>query len=223
MRSTYLVLIGVFSACAFLIGLAIDADWLRLFAKPWPVLVMAAWVWPVGDKRIAFGLMFGAIGDICLAVPGAFLPGMVAFAIGHGLYVAAFFSWQRRLSGLLAIPVAIYLIATVALMLPNTGPLAVPVVLYMSIIGLMLWRAAVVADDQSTAGFVRWSPLLGALLFGFSDSLIGINKFVTPLPGATYPIILLYWGGQGLIAAAAIARVKVLKPSAPERRPTSTN
>ncbi|MBK9520785.1 MAG: hypothetical protein IPO13_04025 [Rhodocyclaceae bacterium] len=70
---------------------------------------------------------------------------------------------------------------------------------------------------------MRWSPLLGALLFGFSDSLIGINKFVTPLPGAAYPIILLYWAGQGLIAAAAVVRVKMLQQPAPARRPTSTN
>ncbi len=218
MRTTVLVLIAAFTSCAYLIGLAIDADWLRLIAKPWPVLMMAAWVWPGGDWRIAFGLVFGAIGDICLAVPGAFLPGMVAFAIGHGLYAAAFFSWQRRLSPLLAVPVAIYLIATVALMLPNTGPLTVPVVLYMGIIGLMLWRSAAVASDDTVTDFVRWSPLLGALLFGFSDTLIGINKFVTPLPGAAYPIILLYWAGQGLIAGAAISRVKASQDSAPEQR-----
>ena len=85
MRTTILVLIAVFSGCAYLIGTAIGADWLRLIAKPWPVLMMAAWVWPSGERRIAIGLVFGAIGDICLAVPSAFLPGMVAFAIGHGL------------------------------------------------------------------------------------------------------------------------------------------
>ena len=223
MRTTILVLIAVFSGCAYLIGTAIGADWLRLIAKPWPVLMMAAWVWPSGERRIAIGLVFGAIGDICLAVPSAFMPGMVAFAIGHGLYVAAFISWQRRLSALLAVPVAIYLITTVALMLPNTGPLTIPVIFYMGIIGLMLWRAAAVANNDSDPGFMRWSPLLGALLFGFSDSLIGINKFVTPLPGAAYPIILLYWAGQGLIAAAAVVRVKMLQQPAPARRPTSTN
>ena len=208
MRNAHLVLIGVLSACAFLIGLTLDIDWLRLITKPWPVLMLAAWVWPAGDKRIAIGLVFGAIGDICLALPGGFLAGMVAFAFGHGLYVAAFFSWHRRWSLSLLILTAIYLFATVALMLPNTGALSIPVVLYMSIIGLMIWRAAALAADETTAGFVRWSPMLGALLFGFSDSLIGINKFVAPVPGSAYPIILLYWAGQSLIAAAAIARAQ---------------
>ncbi|MBL0076163.1 MAG: hypothetical protein IPP41_09620 [Rhodocyclaceae bacterium] len=37
------------------------------------------------------GLIFGAIGDVCLAIPGAFVAGMLAFAIGHGLYAKAFF------------------------------------------------------------------------------------------------------------------------------------
>ncbi|MBK9520786.1 MAG: hypothetical protein IPO13_04030 [Rhodocyclaceae bacterium] len=58
------------------------------------------------------------------------------------------FPWQRRLSALLAVPVAIYLITTVALMLPNTGPLTIPVIFYMGIIGLMLWRAAAVANND---------------------------------------------------------------------------
>ena len=44
---------------------------------------------------------------------------------------------------------AIYLIATVALMLPNTGPLTIPVVFYMCIIGLMIWRAAALASHAT--------------------------------------------------------------------------
>ena len=208
MRNAHLALIGALAIGAFLIGMMLDLDWLRQITKPWPVLMLAAWVWPTGDKRIAIGLVCGAVGDVCLSLPGGFLAGMVAFAVGHGLYVAAFFSWYRRPLVSLLIVTAIYLIATISLMLPNTGPLAIPVLIYMSIIGLMIWRAAALAADETTSGLVRWSPLLGALLFGFSDSLIGINKFVVDLRGSAYPIILLYWAGQGLIAAAAIARVQ---------------
>ena len=207
MRKAQLALIGALSACLFLVGLALDIAWLRLLAKPWPVLAMAAWVWPTGDRHIAGGLIFGAIGDICLAIPGAFIAGMLAFAIGHGLYAKAFFSWQRSPSISLLIPVVAYLIVAVALMLPTTGEMTVPVCIYMSIIGVMIWRAAALAADESTTGFMRWAPLIGALLFGFSDTLIGINKFVTTLPGVAYPIILLYWGGQAFIAAAASRRI----------------
>ncbi len=219
MRSAQLTLVGALTACLFLVGLTLDIGWLRLATKPWPVLAMAVWVWPTGDRRVAWGLIFGAIGDICLAIPGAFLAGMLAFAIGHGLYVKAFFSWQRSLSISLLLPVLIFLAITVPITLPTSGELTIPVAIYMSIIGLMIWRAAVVAVDESVSGMQRWSALIGAVLFAFSDTLIGINKFVTPLPGAGYAIILLYWGGQAFIAAAAVGHVSLVQ----ERRVASTN
>ncbi len=53
---------------------------------------------------------------------------------------------------------------------------------------------------------LRWGPLAGAILFGFSDTLIGIHRFHQPLPGAAFAIILTYWMAQALFAATAIAR-----------------
>ena len=207
MRNAHLLLIGGLSACAFLVGIALELEWLKMVAKPWPVLMLAAWVWPSADKRIAVGLVFGAIGDICLSFPSGFLPGMVAFAIGHGLYVIAFISWNRgRALSLLGVT-AVYLLGMLFLLLPHTGALTIPVTVYVSVIGLMIWRAAALAADESALGLSRWLPLCGALFFGFSDTLIGINKFVQPMPASAYPIILLYWLGQGLIAAAAHQRI----------------
>ena len=215
MRSAHLFLVGCLSVCAFLIGTALELDLLRLLAKPWPVLMLAAWVWPCADKRIAAGLIFGAVGDVCLSVSGGFLIGMIAFAIGHGLYVVAFFSWHRQWAFSLLAITAAYLLGMLTLLLPHTGPLTVPVVIYMTIIGLMIWRAAALATDEAITGWVRWLPLLGALLFGFSDALIGINKFIQPIAGIAYPIILLYWAGQALIAAAGVTRARLTARRSP--------
>jgi alkenylglycerophosphocholine/alkenylglycerophosphoethanolamine hydrolase len=44
---------------------------------------------------------------------------------------------------------------------------------------------------------------VGAVLFGLSDTLIAIDRFHAPFPGARYAIILLYWAGQAGIAASA--------------------
>ncbi len=208
MKVALLAIIAAFSAFAFMMGIALDLSWLKIVSKPWPVLAMAAWVWPLGDRRIAHGLLAGAVGDICLSFPSAFLPGMIAFAIGHGLYVRAFFDWHKNPALLLLVPVAAYLILGITLMLPGTGPLTIPVIAYMGIIGAMLWRAAALAADDLTHGFMRWCPLAGALLFGFSDTLIGLNKFATPLPGAAFPIILSYWTGQFLIATSGQHRMR---------------
>lgn len=70
----------------------------------------------------------------------------------------------------------------------------------------MIWRAAACALDARDDALIRWGLLAGAILFGFSDFLIGIHRFHQPLPGAAFPIILSYWAGQTLFAATAIRR-----------------
>jgi len=44
----------------------------------------------------------------------------------------------------------------------------------------------------------------GALAFAASDTLIALDRFHAPLPGAPLPIMLLYWAGQGGIAGTAL-------------------
>jgi len=68
------------------------------------------------------------------------------------------------------------------------------------------WRAASCALEPQENALIRWGPLAGALLFGFSDTLIGIHRFAQPMPGAAFSIILTYWAGQALFAASAIRR-----------------
>ena len=70
--------------------------------------------------------------------------------------------------------------------------------------------AAVWKHAGSGAGRrIAWGLLAGAILFGFSDMLIGIHRFAQPLPGAAFAIILSYWAGQTLFAATAIRREKL--------------
>lgn len=210
MNPVLLVVAAALSACLYLVGLALDLFWLKLLTKPWPVLALAAAVWGQAGmgagRRIAWGLLAGAVGDVCLALPHAFLPGMIAFAIGHGLYVAAFLQWNRAGAPLLLAPVGIYAGAGLWLMLPGAGALTLPLLIYVLIIAAMIWRAAACAQAPHADHLVRWGPLAGALLFGFSDTLIGIHRFAQPLPGAAFAIILTYWAGQAAIAAGAIKR-----------------
>ncbi len=109
MNAVLLIVSAALAACLYLVGLALDLFWLKLLAKPWLVLALAAAVWtqagPGAGRKIAWGLLAGAAGDVCLALPHAFLPGMIAFAIGHGLYVAAFLQWNRTPAPVLLAPV----------------------------------------------------------------------------------------------------------------------
>jgi len=210
MKRVLIVVTALLAACLYLVGLALDMFWLKLLTKPWLVVALAVAVWLHADRRggrlIAWGLLAGAVGDVCLALPNAFLPGMIAFAIGHGLYVAAFVQWSRAPAPALLAPVSIFAATGLWLMLPGAGALTLPLVVYVVVIAAMIWRAAACALDAQDDTLIRWGPLAGAILFGFSDMLIGIHRFHQPLPGAAFAIILTYWAAQALFAATAIRR-----------------
>jgi len=210
MNPVLLVVSAALTACLYLVGLALDMFWLKLLTKPWLVVALAVAVWTRagsgGRRPIAWGLLAGAVGDVCLALPNGFLPGMIAFAIGHTLYVAAFLQWSRAPALTLLVPVSIFAGTGLWLMLPGAGDMALPLAVYVLVIGAMIWRAAACALEPQDDALMRWGPLAGALLFGFSDTLIGIHRFAQPLPGAAFSVILIYWAGQALFAAAAIRR-----------------
>jgi alkenylglycerophosphocholine/alkenylglycerophosphoethanolamine hydrolase len=208
MKAVLFIVSAALSALLYLVGLALDIFWLKLLTKPWVVLALAGAVWRLagtgGGRWIAWGLLVGAMGDVCMTLPHGFLPGMIAFAIGHGLYVAAFLQWNRTPAPLLLVPVGLYAGTGLWLMLPGAGALAMPLVVYVIIIAAMIWRAAACALESRENLMVRSGPLAGALLFGLSDTSIGIHRFAQPLPDAAFSIILTYWAGQALFAATAI-------------------
>lgn len=208
MNSVLVILSAALAACLYMVGLALDLFWLKLLTKPWLVVALAAAVWAharnSAGRRIAWGLLAGAVGDVCLALPDAFLPGMIAFAVGHGLYLAAFLKWSRAPALALLAPVSVFAGTGLWLMLPGAGALTMPLLVYVFVIGAMIWRGATCALETRQDALARWGPLAGALLFGFSDFLIGIHRFHHPLPAAAFAIILTYWAGQTLFAVTAI-------------------
>ena len=208
MRPVLLIVSAALAACLYLVGLALDLFWLKLLTKPWLVIALAVAVWsragPGAGRLVAWGLLAGAVGDVCLALQRAFLPGMIAFAVGHALYVAAFLRWNRTPAPLLLAPVGLFAGTGLWLMLPGAGALTLPLAIYVLVIAAMIWRAAACALEPGGHPLSRWGPLAGALLFGFSDTLIGIHRFAQPLPGAAFTIILTYWAAQALFAASAI-------------------
>jgi alkenylglycerophosphocholine hydrolase len=194
----------------YVAGLAIDAPALRLCAKPVPAVALALLVATSGRDRyaraIAAGLLLSAIGDILLELPARFVPGLVAFLLAHVAYTTAFVADERRLRPLRAAPFAVWLLAAFLWLRDGLGDMQIPVVVYMLAIGAMMWRAAARVGGWDGPPPGAWAALLGAVLFGLSDTLIAIDRFRAPLPGARYAIILLYWAGQAGIAASALVR-----------------
>jgi alkenylglycerophosphocholine/alkenylglycerophosphoethanolamine hydrolase len=200
------------------LGLA-GAEAVRLWSKPVPALVLAALVAASGGgryrKAIACGLVLSAAGDVLLEFPDRFVPGLVAFLLAHVAYTTAFLTSERRRRLARAAPFAVWLLGAFLWLRPGLGPMAGPVVVYMLAIGAMMWRAAARVGGGEEAPGAR-AALVGAVLFGLSDTLIAIDRFHAPFPGARYAIILLYWAGQAGIAASARRRL-----DSPPLRPSS--
>ncbi|MCG8295609.1 lysoplasmalogenase [Pseudomonas entomophila] len=199
-RPGHLLLIAVAAAACYLYALASDNALLGLLVKPIPVLALIAWLstTPATPYRrwIMLGLAFSVLGDILLAIPrDLFVFGLAAFLCAHLAYLCAYCTLTLR-PNYPALAFALIVGGSLFSLLAShgLGPLLIPVAFYALAIGAMLWRAL------ACGGLAA----LGACAFVFSDSLIGIDRFVSPFAAAEYLIILFYWLGQWLIAASVI-------------------
>lgn len=203
------LIFGLAGVLAFLTGLALELDWLCFVSKPIPIIALLLWLHraPSGPYRrwIAIGLLLSLLGDMLLEWPAdLFVFGLGAFLLAHLAYLRAYQQESRQLAPL-ALLVAVACGGSIFALLASggLGALLLPVACYALAISAMLWRALA----RLGADLDRKSALLaagGAALFVLSDSLIGINRFVSPFDGANYLIILTYWLGQFGIAASAV-------------------
>ena len=212
-RTIVLIAIGVVAALAYIVAGRIAGDnyWLRMVAKPIPVLCLALWVsWLPRRGRyqgaIAAGLLLCALGDILLEASDAtFLFGLIAFLLGHVAYIVAFTRDSRRLFPLGAVlaygyGVLVYAYLTAA---GNLGAMAIPVLVYMLVICTMLWRASARLGVAEIVRISALAGLAGALFFTVSDTILSLRMFDTPVDLGGVTVIVTYWIGQVLIAFSA--------------------
>ncbi|MGA8513695.1 MAG: lysoplasmalogenase family protein [Burkholderiaceae bacterium] len=156
-------------------------------------------------RLLLAALGFSLIGDVLLMFHGYFVFGLVAFLCAHLAYIALFkrgVAWFPHRGALLATLVygaAMY--AFIYSYLP--AALKLPVAVYVLAIALMgaqaLGRASVRRDDASRC------VAIGALFFMASDTLLAINRFVTPLPVSALWVLSSYYTAQFLIARYALS------------------
>jgi uncharacterized membrane protein YhhN len=213
-----LAVLGVAAVLGLFAARALSLPYTALFLKPVPVLLMVLWVWRVTNRAdlfarlVRYGLCCGLVGDILLEpLINRFVPGLVAFLIGHVLYIVAFCQDCRRLALLRLVP----FVATGGVLLwvlwPGIAPLRVPVIVYTAVLVTMAWRAWARLTDRPSARPDQWTLALGATLFVISDGILAYNRFGHTLPFASVSILLTYWAAQ-----LGIAR-SVLRSDAPSR------
>lgn len=174
------------------------------------IVLLAAIAAVARSRLLSTALVFGAAGDIALALGReSFVAGAIAFLLGHLCYIALF--WRAgggigalkqplRLGAMAALIVAA--IAATRLIVPRDTPLFVPLAIYSTVLTAM-------AASTFTLPAPRWLAMAGAVLFFVSDGFVAANMF-HPIanPNAAYWTSfagwMLYWAGQAGLCIGAL-------------------
>lgn len=155
---------------------------------------------------LQLALVGSLAGDVFLMVPGYFIPGLVSFLCAHLAYIAVFkkdlgwFPSRRALALTLGFGLVMYGVLWVG-GLP--AALHVPVAAYVTVIALMAAQAMGRATLLRTPGSI-WVAV-GAGFFMLSDTLLALNKFVSPLPLSQLWVLSTYYLAQVLIVRGLLA------------------
>jgi uncharacterized membrane protein YhhN len=159
----------------------------------------AAGIW------LLVALAFGLVGDVFLLgdTETRFRLGLAAFLVGHLAFVASFIQLGLDPQGwnyvsFLVLGACLFWTRQVAASTYLRGGLALaaPVGVYTVVIGAMVIYA-----------FSTGEPLIaiGASVFAASDSILAVDRFVSPRKWARVVVMVTYHVGQALIVAGVLA------------------
>ena len=156
-------------------------------------------------KRLGWGLIFSAIGDVYLVFDKLFIYGLLAFSISQGLYFVSFSSehFYMKLTSLeMTLAPAILLLSMTIYfyLLPKVKwSLAIPAFFYFILISGMFWSALVQAHKFYEYSNYFVVGAIGAGLFYVSDMYLAVNIGRGPLRYAQYIVMVTYYAAQLLV------------------------
>lgn len=202
-----------------LLGLSVSASLAYFVTIPWhpfpgsvvlkglSVAPLAVLAFVSGAPLLGAGLAFGSLGDVLLDLqPSLFVFGLGAFLVGHLIYIAAF----RRLwpggpaparERIRMLAVVAFSAAFVMLLWRGLGDQAIPVALYIAAITAMVLAAIRTRLPEP------WLAA-GAILFLFSDAVLGLNRFRGPVPYRDWIVWSTYYLGQVGIALGYLRAIR---------------
>lgn len=200
--------------------LSVSRGWTEahMVAKPLIMLGLIGYYMSATSSRngtLIRAMFFCWTGDILLMGQAGgelyFILGLLAFLVGHVLYIIAYrqLQWDDRTNELLpvqklryAFPVVLAGTGLLAVLVPKLGPLTIPVIVYSVVLMVMSMTAIFRYGRTYLDSF--WLVTAGALLFMASDSLLAINKFHTPFDLAGPLVMLTYILAQYLIVEGVL-------------------
>lgn len=151
-------------------------------------------------QRVLLGLTACVVGDIFLMrKEKMFTEGLAAFLLGHLFYISAFLTVMRPRADLgTVLPLLFFAGAMMTILFPHLGRMKIPVAFYILVITVMAGLA--IQRYVDAGGTPAFRAFLAAVLFLVSDSVLAVNRFVRPVPGAQKIILSAYFAAQILFA-----------------------
>lgn len=150
-------------------------------------------------RFVGLGLFASLVADV--VIDSVFVAGLGVFLLAHLFYLAGMGLPERAADWLPMLPALafgglMWGILVGAGRAPEAlhAPITAYAIVISSMLGRALGRAFVAPKDQASRIFCA-----GAVFFVISDSLIGVNRWLCPLPLAAVWILSTYWLGQFLI------------------------
>lgn len=186
--------------------------WIKGLTSGWFVVLGGVNLWAfrkLKGQRLRFfllmaaGLLCGMCADVLLGVE--FLAGVAVFALGHGLYLAAFCAigkFRPRDMVFIAPMAALSLFFLVASPWITVDDPAVKGALsgYALVISAMVGKA--VSNLVCRPCLYRWLLAVGSVMFWFSDLMLAMGMFGESASWAWILCGCAYWPGQNVLAHA---------------------
>jgi uncharacterized membrane protein YhhN len=155
----------------------------------------------IRGKLLGIGFLFSDVGDIVLELNRSdyFVFGLAAFLVAHIFYIAVFIRKPvlQKQRSIIAMIIIIYGLVLGLVLIPNLGSMLIPVVVYLLVILAMGISATLGANNH-------FLIITGACLFILSDSIIAVNKFLTPISFSSFWIMTTYYSAQFCIISGSL-------------------
>lgn len=212
------------AAIGELVSIIAGLDQLHLVCKPMILVTLGFYyLSSAGENRsmvVLLAIVFSLGGDVALMFDSInavyFMVGLVCFLISHVFYIVAYRQHQNEeeenaLQGIqklrVAFPIVLAGTGLVVILYPTLGALKFPVIIYALVLVVMVLNALFRLGRTNNKSF--FLVFAGALFFLVSDSLLAINKFLTPLPQSGLLIMSTYITAQFLIIEGLISHPRV--------------
>jgi uncharacterized membrane protein YhhN len=232
--SLYLILFWL-TAIIHILSIIIELEIIKTISKPLLMIFLAGYFWSyarnlrqVKLSLMVYGaLLFSFFGDILLMITEQtdiwptlqeetwFILGLFSFLIAQIFYIISYRYYQsperqkrgKYITISLSLVIILYTMILWAKLYSYLDGMLIPVTIYTLSILTMVLMAITRHNKTSAQSFIL--VFSGAVIFLLSDSMIAINKFITPLDYERLLIMITYILGQFLIISGLIEHMKL--------------